>query len=575
MSSETELKFRIPAARLAAVRRAVATRTALVEPLAAVYFDTPGEHLARARVALRLRREGVQWVQTLKAEGASAMHRLEHNVPLGDLGDLGASGARGASGAPVASGDPDAAGDLAGASAGPVSGGRPAYDLARHAGTAAGAVLARVLADAGGAALVERYATDVQRTRRMLRHGGARIELALDEGRIEAGDASCGVCEIEFELLSGPPQALLALASRWVDRFGLVLDVRSKSERGHRLATGQSTSAPTRARPLTLSARAGLDPALAAMLGNALGQVLANASVLAAPGDVAAQPVAAAPPACHPVPDPELLHQLRVGLRRLRTVLKLFAAHLPPAVTGLAPALATLFAQLGAARDRDAMAEWLWPALQAAGAPPLHRPADTDTDTDTETDTVSHDALAALLATPAVQQLWLALLGATLPDGLAWPAGQDGRGGPDPTPAAMSTAHTTARTPPRLRTLLRKPLQQLLRQVRRDAAHFDRLDVAARHRLRRRIKRLRYAVELSASLWPAKRCSRFLRALQKAQTPLGEFNDSVVAQAHCQALAAQDPHAWFAVGWLSAHRQSLEPRCKAALARLAKAGGFW
>ena len=55
MSFETELKFRIPAARLAAVRRAVATRTAMVEPLAAVYLDTPGEHLAQARVALRPR----------------------------------------------------------------------------------------------------------------------------------------------------------------------------------------------------------------------------------------------------------------------------------------------------------------------------------------------------------------------------------------------------------------------------------------------------------------------------------------------------------------------------------------
>ncbi|MDO9285601.1 MAG: CYTH domain-containing protein, partial [Aquabacterium sp.] len=62
MSSETELKFRIPVARLAALRRAVATRGAQVQPLAALYFDTPGEHLARARVALRLRREGATWV---------------------------------------------------------------------------------------------------------------------------------------------------------------------------------------------------------------------------------------------------------------------------------------------------------------------------------------------------------------------------------------------------------------------------------------------------------------------------------------------------------------------------------
>ena len=551
MPYETELKFRIPAARLAAVRRAVATRTAVVEPLAAVYLDTPDEHLAQARVALRLRREGVQWVQTLKAEGAGAMQRLEHNVPLGQ---------------------PGGAGDGGDGADSPASAKRPKHDLARHAGTEAGALLTRVLAGAGNAPLVERYATEVQRTRRTLRHGGALIELALDEGCIQAGMASCAVCEIEFELLSGPPQALLAVASRWVDRFGLVLDVRSKSERGHRLATGQASSAPTRARPLTLSARSGLDSVLAAMLGNALGQVLANASALATPDDAdalaadaadaadaaaaaaaAASAAAAATLAHHPVPDPELLHQLRVGLRRLRTVLTLFAGLLPPAVTGLSPALATVFAQLGAARDRDAMAEWLWPALQAAGAPAMPLTADPGTG--------GPQVLSALLASPAVQQLWLALLGATLPGGPVWP---------DPAPGA----DPAARTAPPVRQVLREPLQRLLRQVRRDAARFDQLDTTARHRLRRRIKRLRYAVELSASLWPAKRCARFLRALQRAQTPLGAFNDSVVAQDFCQALVAQNPQAWFAVGWLAAHRQSLEPPCTQALARLSKAGGF-
>ena len=53
MGTEIELKFRIPAHRLAAVRRAVATTTAVVEPLGAVYLDTPGQHLAAARMALR------------------------------------------------------------------------------------------------------------------------------------------------------------------------------------------------------------------------------------------------------------------------------------------------------------------------------------------------------------------------------------------------------------------------------------------------------------------------------------------------------------------------------------------
>lgn len=543
MSSEIELKFRIPAARLAAVRRAVATRSAVLEPLVAVYFDTPGEHLAQARVALRLRREASGWVQTLKAEGATAMQRLEHNVLLPGAGPQ-----------------------------------RPALDLARHDGSPAGAVLARVLADAraeartaaradaradaraeaptplragaSAAALTERYATEVQRTRRVLRHGGALIELALDEGHISAGAAGnleralCTVCEIEFELLRGPPQALLDLAGRWVDRFGLMLDVRSKSERGHRLAQGQLASPPSHARPLKLSRQASTAQALAAMLANALGQVLANASQMA---DEHSQP--------------EHLHQLRVGLRRLRSVLHVFAPLAAPAESSLAPRLTALFTQLGAARDQDAMAEWLWPALQAAGAPafdhraglPAGRPADLAADLTTD--------LTKLLRAPATQRLWLALLGACQPVHEAVP---------DPTAAPPASA-----PPPSLRQQLRRPLRRLYRQVQRDAARFDQLDDAARHRLRRRIKRLRYTTELSAALWPAKAVAQLLRGLARAQAPLGEFNDTVVAQAHCQALAAHDARAWFAVGWLSGRRQALAPVCAQALTKLAKRPGCW
>ncbi len=589
MATETELKFRIPAARLAAVRRAVATRTAVVEPLAAVYFDTPDERLAQARIALRLRHEAGGWVQTLKAEGTLALQRLEHNVPL------------------VAAG-------LGGPGATPT---RPRLDLQRHAGSEAGAVLAKVLSRGLGQApraaplplpagelLVARYATEVRRTRRVLRFEGARIELALDEGRITAGEADCAVCEIEFELLSGPPQALLHLAARWAARFGLVLDVRSKSERGHRLALGQRSSPPTRARPLRLSRRAAPSTALAAMLGNALGQVLANASPLAELAESAGLPGLAGlagltapstaaravePPsgaAPDPQPDPELLHQLRVGLRRLRTVLQVFAPLLPTSVTDLAPALVDLFAQLGAARDRDAMAESLWPALRAAGAPWVGSPATPAL--------AGPDPLPVLLASPAVQQLWLALLATALAAPLATPLAAESApttpadtvghaamqaaasavtATPAATPAkaaAKAPAKAPAEAPASLRKAFSAPLRHLLRQVQRDAARFERLDDAQRHRLRRRIKRLRYATELTLALWPARPAARLLRRLAQVQTPLGNLNDCVVAQAHCRDLASHTPQAWFAVGWLSARRQTLEPACIAALARLAK-----
>ena len=489
MATEIELKFRIPPARLAALRRAVATSTAQVQPLAAAYFDTPGQHLAAARMALRLRREGDTWVQTLKAEGAGPLQRLEHNAPVPGTD-------------------------------------RPALDISRHDGTTAGAALRRLLADAGQPALQERYATTVQRTRRLLRSGGALIELALDEGAVQAGTRSLALCEIEFELLSGTPQALLALAGRWAVRHGLVLDVRSKSELGHTLAAGLPGSPPAGGRPLRLGRQAGIDQARSAMLSQALRQVLANASQMAAGPS-----------------EPGHLHQLRVGMRRLRGVL---GACWPSDAAGPAAtaqqAVAMLYRQLGAARDADAMGAWLWQALQAAGAPPL-KPQPPPTP--------AADP-AMLLQSADVQQVWLALIGLGLP--------------PDPDPAA---------TPPAAAAVLPGPLNLLWRQVRRDARRFDRLDDAARHRLRRRIKRLRDLSDLSAGLWPGKAQPAWLQRLKKAQQQLGVFNDTVVALAHCRGLAERDPAAWFAVGWLSARHATLLPGCAEALQRLARARPPW
>ena len=552
MSTEIELKFRIPPARLAALRRAVATRSAVVQPLAAVYVDTAGEHLALARTALRLRREGQQWVQTLKAEGATPMQRFEHNVVVAAVLP-----------------DPARAGTAtpgAAAPAPPLTN-RPALDIHRHDGTDAGAALQRLLASAGQPPLIERFATDVQRTRRVLRRGAALIELALDEGHIHAAGRQVLVCEIEFELLQGPPQALLDEAARWVQRFGLVLDVRSKSERGHLLANGLLRSPPAQARALHLLPKAPLADALAALLANPLGQVLANASQLADWGSGADWADVADVVDAAEVADgagvqilggqgsAEHLHELRVGLRRLRSVLSaygpLYSPLLPSLDAALAPALATLFHQLGPARDADAMAQWLAPALRSAGAPLVDLP--------TLPGAASASGIHTLLCAPATQQLWLALLG------LCHPA---------PT-AAGDPARTAKKPARRLRDALRPPLRALQRQVRQDAAAFDTLSQAARHRLRRRIKRLRCLLALTSALWPAAAVARWLRRLQQAQSPLGALQDTVVAHTAWQAAAAVDGRAWFAVGWLAAHQQALNQPCQQALARLTTTPGVW
>ena len=484
---ETELKFQVPAAARERLQRALATSTARSIVLRALYFDTPDRRLARAGLALRLRKEGTHWVQTLKGHGGSAMDRLEHELRL------------------------------------PATRGTPRLDTARHDGTLLAPALAAALGDAA-AALAVVFETDVRRTLRLVRHQGALVEVAFDVGAIVVGAHRLPVCELEFELKRGPVAALLGLAARWLPRHRLWLDVRSKAEQGDRLARGLHAGPAVQATAPKLKNDMSADAALRCIVAACLAQVLPNAA------DVAGG-----------VGGPEHLHQLRVSLRRLRSALRVFGKLSGAVDTAWEPALAALFRALGAARDRDALAESLLPELQRAGAPMtelLPVPAEGDSST-------------ALRAAPA-NQLMLELIGFA-------------HGAPD-------VAQLQPAAPrPDLLTLVAPRLRRMRRQLKSDAAVFAEGDDAQRHRARKRLKRLRYSLEFAAGLYSPKALKRCLAQVRAAQEVLGRYNDLVVAEQAFRAQLEHDPRAWFAVGWLTAQREQRVPQAAKALARVASA----
>lgn len=480
---ETELKFQVPPVRAAALQRAVATASARTVRLQALYADTADQRLATAGLALRLRKEGRIWVQTLKGRGDGLMERLEHEVRL------------------------------------PAQEGKPVLDPARHAGTAAGAALAAALADGGE--LHTLYRTDIRRLLRRVRHGGATIEVAYDQGRIIGGDRSEAVNEIEFELVSGPAAALPALAARWARRHGLWWDVRTKSERGLRLALARDNVPPVKAAAIVLPAGARPLEAWQAVLRSALVQALPNAAEIAAGTDT-----------------PEHLHQLRVALRRLRSALRWFAGWGGDAAAAhaLEADWREPFGRLGAARDSDVLTHSLQPALDAAGAPPFSWPA------------------AAMAEGPGEivrSAEFTALLLRTLALALA--------------PAAPAEAGA-----PALRAAAAAVLRRAWRRVLRDAAGFAGATVEEQHRTRKRLKRFRYGLEFLTPLLPAKRTTRLLKAVTVALDALGDLNDLHTAESRFRELAATDPRAWFAVGWVRARQDGVRLAAAAALARLAR-----
>jgi len=495
---EFELKFHVDASHRSAVEAAVDRGQSGHIHLQARYFDTPDGALAARQVVLRLRKEGPRWVQTAKAPAGGLLLRHEHNVDL--------------SAAEV--GDP------------------PLPLVERHAGTPVGALLADALRaaehPAGTRDLVPFYDTDIRRATRDMRTGDARVELAFDRGAIRAGERSLALQELEIELKSGSARSMLELARRWVPRYALWLDTRSKAERGERLAHGLVHGLPVKARPPMLARRSDGPALVRAVLTSCLAQILPNASEV-----------------CAGSGDPEHVHQLRVGIRRLRTALREMADFGVAFDPAWEPVLADTFRALGQQRDHDHLRLTVQPQVEAAGGPHVEWP---------EIPAAGLEPPGAIACAARFQIVLLDVLAASLPSELKQPPEDE---------------------PLHPRNVLSERLARLHRQVVRDGTRFETLPPIEQHRVRKRLKRLRYLGEAVATLFDPQRAARYLEMLEPAQDALGRHNDAAVASAACRRAAEQEPRAWFAVGWLEARQPASAIACRDALAGLARAQPFW
>jgi triphosphatase len=538
---ETELKFQIPPERLAALRRAVHTASAQQQRLQAFYFDTPGRDLAAAGLAWRIRREGRRWVQTLKGRGDGVMQRLEHEVVL-----------------------PRAP--------------KPCLpDAALHAGTPAGEHLSRALQSSEVACQVQCvFATNVHRTTRLLRHGGAVFELALDQGSLLAGPIQPGgrprrqaVCELEIELKQGPSAALPALAGRWVQRHGLWLDVRTKAEAGQRLAAGLVSVAAVHFSPPSLPRQATPAQAWSAVLLAHLKHLLPNQAELATT-EVARPRVATAEramPGLAAEAASAHLHQWRVAVRRLRSVLKTLGPWAPVAVAdmanpgvvpGAAQALATrwraAFLATSEWRDADVLAALLTPPLAQAGLDWSARDAAPSV-APSATPNAAPQTLA-FFQSPALSVLVLDTLALALQA------------------AEVGGSHSSSAT---LRADARSACRQAARGVRRAIDGFAALDIEQRHALRKQLKRLRYTAGAVSAVLPSRWCATWLPRLRAALEALGQANDLALAQHALLESTAADTTSpgtaaatWFARGWVQAQQAHALVQAQRALRRLRK-----
>jgi len=503
--NETELKFGIVAASVPAVERGMVRHGARSVAIESRYWDTPDLRLARADLSLRLRKSRGRWEQTVKAAGPSPAERLEETVP-----GLAAR-----------------------------AGAEPRPDLSLHAGTRAGRLLARALDGSDNAAALELvHTTRVRRRFLLVAWQGSEIEVALDRGEIEAGGRSLPVCEVEAELKHGDASGLVEFGRQSVDAHAMWLSTASKAARGNLLARRASDFAPAvkSQRPRFHHDAAGSDVFRAAFL-SCLDQVLANASNVAS--------------GCL---DDEVVHQLRIGLRRMRTVWREMPDWRGDLATSWLQPAAEVFRALGVDRDRRTVAAAMREPLLEAGSP--------DPDLRATRDEQPVDVVE-LVRSKDFQHALLDMLDFALDRPTATECDGEVRSPPD----------ASAESP---RATIARRLDKLHRRLARDAKRFAALSIVERHGVRKRLKRLRYLTELTAPLFGKRAVTRFLEALEPAQDELGRYVDLVVAGRLARdAAEAGDGRAWFNVGWLQAREAGAIRRCSGALRDVAEATVCW
>jgi inorganic triphosphatase YgiF len=331
--------------------------------------------------------------------------------------------------------------------------------------------------------------------------GGARAELSVDRGRISAARQRAPILELELELKAGGPRRLVRFAEKLARQLGLELEFASKAQRGYRLAAGDPPEVPQKWSRPAVSESATPGEAFPAQFAAALSQAGANARGLLVSSD------------------PEFLHQMRVGLRRLRSLLRAYRDIVPRKATRpLARAMGRFTPVLGAARDWDVFCEWL--ASEAGGASLEAAEIRTVLLKARARRTAARRAARDAVSGWKFQRL--------LHRALRWLVD------------APWSRRDEAREAP-LHEFARRALERLHGKAVAHAHGIDWSDVERRHALRVKVKRLRYASGFFAGCYPAAAVRPYLKGLQNLQDILGELNDVAVARRLLADLAPRAP----------------------------------
>lgn len=456
MAKEIELKLAFPPSAQALIENHPLLQRGVLrgDPkfLDNTYFDTPDLALHNARVAVRVRDTGSERLQTVKCAAPS-------------VGGL--------------SSRPEWEGPY-----------RGEFDF-----SAVDAEETRILLDARCAALLPVFTTAFRRvTRQFEPRPGVRILIMLDTGKILSAGRETTISELELELAEGTAADLQDFAIELAQALPLMPFDDSKAQRGYQLFLNEPV------RPLK-AAKSAVEPAMntpQAFLA------LANQGMTCWQGNLHGMVVA---------PQPEFIHQFRVALRRLNTLLRVFKPALPgDFAERWAPELKALASTTGEVRDLDVMLEnVLQPMLD------------------------SKDKVRQKLVKRAIEACDQARAAADLPlekllngDTLLRFAREI-----NALHAKAVKQEITGFAEKRLGWLHRKAMKRFQTVVRSHKA-------ADAHRFRIALKHLRYGCEFFANLFGEAEMLQYAREVAALQDELGFLNDLYVALSRLDHWADAD-----------------------------------
>lgn len=203
MSIELEMKLAAKPEQISDIKQWLSQQLGVAvewqsSDLVNTYYDTESHKLREMKIGLRVRRDGENYIQSVKSEGRVVGGLYQRNESETQI--------------------PNANLDL---------------ELVEDPYLQ---ILLEEAQDEDGA-LRALFRTDFLRQHSLVNYQESEIEVAIDSGEISHKGDNSAICEVELELKSGEASAIFDLSRRLIEAFSLVLSSESKAERGYRLSS--------------------------------------------------------------------------------------------------------------------------------------------------------------------------------------------------------------------------------------------------------------------------------------------------------------------------------------------------